>query len=298
MDPAREGIRAFAPEYASPGRKALIEEADRLHRSALRILAYLFLCLIYVLVTARILGTIGLRNPFLPPFLGITFATWTAVRFFDRGRLRDLGLYWGPERLADLALGLLLPLGLMTGILAAEWTAGWLLVAGIRAEVAPLLADFWGFALVAWYEELFARGYLLQTLLRVVPPRAACFLSALVFAGLHAANPEASVPALFGIFLAGVVLGSGCLATGSLYLPMAFHFSWNFFQAFFGFPVSGRVFPGLLQLVREGPPLLTGGRFGPEGGVLGFIALLAAWTAIRFHSGKFSSAAPSGPGPL
>ena len=176
--------------------------------------------------------------------------------------------------------------------------AGWLLVSGFRPELAPLLHNLWAFALVAWYEELAVRGYLFQTMLRALPPWAALFLSALFFAGLHALNPGATLTALFGVFLAGLVLGLACLVTRGLYLPMAFHFSWNFFQAFFGFPVSGQSFPGLFRLVREGPAFYTGGPFGPEAGVLGFMALLVAGSAILFYDKRHDHGRLPGSSPL
>ncbi|MGQ9778836.1 MAG: lysostaphin resistance A-like protein [Bacillota bacterium] len=249
-----------------------------------RLFIYLFFCLLFVYAAGWLGNAIGLCDPFLAGFAGITLATWTAVRLFDRGRLRDLGLAWHPARPGEVALGLGLPFFLMAGIFAAEWAAGWLLVSGFRPELAPLLYNLWVFVLVAWYEEIFARGYLFQTMLRALPPWAALLFSALFFAGLHALNPGATVPALFGVFLAGLVLGLACLSTRGLYLPVAFHFSWNFFQALFGFPVSGQCFPGLFRLVREGPAFYTGGPFGPEAGVLGFMALLVAGSAILFYA--------------
>lgn len=267
-------------------------------RFFLHILGYLFLCFFFTLGLTQVGLVFGLRDPFLGPFFGITIATWAAVRFFDRGRLRDLGLAWHPARPGEVALGLGLPFFLMTGIFAAEWAAGWLLVSGFRPELAPLFHNLWAFVLVAWYEEIFARGYLFQTMLRALPPWAALLFSALFFAGLHALNPGATVPALFGVFLAGLVLGLACLVSRGLYLPLAFHFSWNFFQAFFGFPVSGHRFPGLFRLVREGPALYTGGPFGPEAGVLGFMALLVAGSAILFYAKGRGSEKIPGSNPL
>ena len=82
--------------------------------------------------------------------------------------------------------------------------------------------------------------------------------------------------ALVGIALAGVFMAYGYLLSGSLWLPIAFHFAWNFAQGpLFSFPVSGLASEGLLLLERgDSPSLVTGGAFGPEGGLLGVIALL------------------------
>jgi hypothetical protein len=73
-----------------------------------------------------------------------------------------------------------------------------------------------------------------------------------------------------------------------LWLPIAFHIGWNFFEGpIFGFPVSGIITPALVQQQSVGPAPLTGGDFGPEGGLLilpliGLAALLLrAYTRRR-----------------
>ena len=230
----------------------------------------------------------GLRDPFLPAFIGLTAATWLAVRFLDRGRLGDLGLAWGRGTLPDLAAGLVLPFVSLAAIFALEWSAGWLLVAHVRPISTALIArSLWWSGAVAWYEELFARGYLLRTIARFSSLPAANLLSALVFTGLHLANPGVSLMALAGIFLAGLLLGLCCQVTRSLYLPMAFHLSWNLTQALLGFPVSGVKLPGLLRLVREGPALYTGGCFGPEAGLMGFFVLLLAMGVVWEYGKRY-----------
>jgi hypothetical protein len=84
-------------------------------------------------------------------------------------------------------------------------------------------------------------------------------------------------------------MGLGYLATRQLWLPMALHFSWNFVQgAVLSFPVSGLASTGLLVTTTQGNPLVTGGAFGPEGGLLGtgvmclgLVVLLISWWLRR-----------------
>ncbi len=249
-----------------------------------RILIYLFGCLLCLVFCRQILNLLGLREPYLAGLIAITAATWLMLKFFQHGRLRDLGLTMRRRTPADLALGVCLPLGLLAGIFVLEWLAGWLLVVGGRMPTLGLLLVLcWRFAAVAFYEELFARGYLLQTLAGLCRPLTANVLSALIFAGLHGLNPNVSIPALLGVFLAGLLLGLCYQVTRSLYLPMAFHFAWNTQQALLGFPVSGTAQPGLLKLLREGPVLLTGGAFGPEAGLLGFAAIVLAAVLVGLY---------------
>jgi membrane protease YdiL (CAAX protease family) len=217
----------------------------------------------------------------------LTLATWLAVRFLERGSLRNLGLAWQRGAWTDLMVGLALPPVLLGGVFALEWMAGWLLIAGTgQAGVAFIARSLWWSGAVAWYEELFARGYLLQTLARFCRPFAANLLTAMVFAGLHLANPGVSGMAMVGVLLAGVFLGLCYQVTRSLYLPMAFHMSWNLTQALLGFPVSGTRQPGLLHLVREGPALYTGGRFGPEAGLAGFLVIAVAMGVVWEYGKK------------
>ncbi len=80
-----------------------------------------------------------------------------------------------------------------------------------------------------WEEHLF-RGFVQVTLLRrgfgVVT---AVVVSALVFTLPHAfwGNPDAHPVSLLAIFSLGVLMGYGYAATGSIWLAVGLHFSWN-----------------------------------------------------------------------
>ena len=129
------------------------------------------------------------------------------------------------------------------------------------------------------------RGYLLRNLaeglnFKRIGPRtaliAAYIISSLIFGGLHAANPNASLTSTLSIALAGLFLGLGFVLTGELAIPIGLHISWNFFQGnVFGFPVSGAYAgPSFIAIQQAGPAWATGGAFGPEAGVIGLAAIL------------------------
>lgn len=75
------------------------------------------------------------------------------------------------------------------------------------------------------------------------------------------------------------------LATGRLSTAIGLHIAWNLFEgAVFGFPVSGdKEGASLVAIHQLGPPLVTGGAFGPEAGLSGIaasllgIAVFMAW---------------------
>jgi hypothetical protein len=219
-------------------------------------------------------------------------ATYLARRFLDRRPLRDLGLRCRPGWLAELAAGVGLGALLMALIFGIELAAGWIEIvsfgwqnAALMTALSSLGAVLIGHVVVAINEELIARGYILQNLAEDWGMPAAVGISSALFGLAHLGNPHADLLSTISLILAGIFLAVGYLVTRSLWLPMALHFSWNFFQGpVFGFPVSGGV-PSfrLFQTEVVGPELVTGGAFGPEGGLLGLgatlfgIALLWLW---------------------
>jgi membrane protease YdiL (CAAX protease family) len=225
---------------------------------------------------------------------------WLAAHFLDRRRLGDLGLRpdrrWWLEFGAGVALGFVL----ITAVFLVELAAGWAKVksfgvldaGGVRLALELLAATcIWGS--VALYEELLTRGYALRNLAEALHHRwwgpgvalgGAVLLTSVAFGLFHGINPNATLPSLVNIALAGVLLfGVPWALTGRLGLPIGLHFSWNFAQGtLFGYPVSGQSLDAhpLIRTVTDGPEFWTGGAFGPEGGWLGVLALLAGFLLI------------------
>jgi membrane protease YdiL (CAAX protease family) len=140
------------------------------------------------------------------------------------------------------------------------------------------------FLVAAAFEELLFRGFVFQALLHNIGPIAAIALTSLPFGIAHLRNPSATAFSTINTVLAGVWLGAAYLATRSLWLATALHFSWNFVMAFFfGLPVSGLVTVDRLAVVygKSGSPeWLSGGSYGPEGGVAATIVLVVATVFI------------------
>jgi len=219
----------------------------------------------------------------LASLLAVMAITWVFRRFLDRGTLLGLGLQRSKRWLREIGTGLALGLLLMAFIFGLEWTLGWVRIEGFAWHRQPLMTlvgillgytSFYTF--VAFSEELAFRGYILQNLRKEWGTLVALLASSFLFALLHGLNPHFTPLALVGIALAGVFMAYGYLLSGSLWLPIAFHFAWNFAQGpLFSFPVSGLASEGLFLLERrDSPSLITGGAFGPEGGLLGVTALL------------------------
>lgn len=275
-------------------------------RALWRIIGQLFLVLVFLIITVIFVvlliqsttGQLDINNPIFLLFssaatlLSITISVWLAGRYLDRRSFADFGLHVDRNWWLDLTFGLGLGAILMLGIFLVQWAAGWITITGIfwRAEpqqpfLLAILPPLLIYLCVGFYEELLTRGYWLRNLaeglsMPRIGPRVAIGLAWLIssaaFGLLHLGNSNASIISTMNIALAGLFLGLGYVLTGSLAIPIGLHITWNFFQGnVFGFPVSGmqsRV--SFIGIEQGGPPLWTGGVFGPEAGLLGILAII------------------------
>lgn len=209
--------------------------------------------------------------------------TYLFRRFFDAGSLLDLGFDRRVGLTQEILGGLLLGAFLIGLIFVLELAAGWIQVRGFTWQTGQLPTSpvlyLVGYAvmmaLVAFHEELSFRGYILQNLNAEWAGAIGVGASSVLFGLFHGLNPNASWLAVLNIVLAGLLLAACYLATRQLWLPMAFHFSWDFVQGpVLSLPVSGVATGGLLLIETQGNPLMTGGAFGPEGGLVGTAAML------------------------
>jgi membrane protease YdiL (CAAX protease family) len=218
--------------------------------------------------------------------LGVLAGLALAWRFLDRRPLRAFGFAATRQWWRDLAFGLGLGAALMALIFLVLLLGGWLSVTAFHAPWAwtgPMLLSL-GKSLVlcvmvSLLEESLDRGYLLQNLAeglcgrRIGPAPAlvlAAVLSSVWFGLCHLANPSANALSTFNIAFAGLFLALPRMLTGSLAIPLGVHLTWNYFQGpVFGFQVSGMDLGArLFEIEVAGPPLWTGGAFGPEAGLL------------------------------
>ncbi|MFH0736625.1 MAG: type II CAAX endopeptidase family protein [bacterium] len=142
-----------------------------------------------------------------------------------------------------------------------------------------------GFLAVSISEELFVRGYLLINIAEGLTSKhisakngliASLFITSIIFGVLHFSNFNATIVSSVNLLFIGLLFGYAYLKTGSFALPIGIHFAWNFTMAqLFGLNVSG--FTPLVSLVKlniTGETILTGGSFGPEGGLLILISVV------------------------
>jgi len=128
---------------------------------------------------------------------------------------------------------------------------------------------------IALGEELTFRAYIL----RVVSDNTNLFLgllsSSLLFMMAHVLNPNVHLLALTNILIAGLMLGVLMVKYNSLFVPWGFHTGWNFMIEVLGSPISGVKPEIYIFKVKLLPPcMISGCRFGIEGGILFTILML------------------------
>jgi len=219
-------------------------------------------------------------------FAAAALATsWGAVRIEGRS-LASVGFgERSPAR--NFAAGLTFGALIVGGSAAVFRTFGW-----YEPKLAPsepivpwFLSAIVLCALVALFEETLFRGYALQTVSQAFGSTSAVVVTGVLFGALHLVNPTPGLPAWLKLVGCGCVAFYGMLAaisrlvTNGLWLPMGIHFAWNLLEQFvFGFADSGVSSPkSLLHATVTGPVLLTGGSYGPEGGL---VMLVLAGVAV------------------
>jgi len=214
--------------------------------------------------------------------LGFAFATW--VIGFRALRLRRGDLRLAPARigLKGWAIGLIIGaaaagLALLGSVLVAQ--SHWMPDAGgMKEYVIQVVKTFAVLAPAALSEEIMFRGLPLVLVASVVGRGTALVLVAgLVFALFHGLNPGVTPLGMGNIALAGIFLGVAFYAPGGLWTAFGAHLGWNATLAALDAPVSGLPFDiPLLDYCAGGPVWLSGGQFGPEGGLIATVAITIA----------------------
>lgn len=227
---------------------------------------------------------------------GFTAATLVAalivagllLRALDHRPFTAVGLAPSRQVPRELGIGLLAGIAPQLLIVLVLLAAGAARYSGQAGSLAgwggSVLQAFAVLAVAAAAEEAVYRGYGFQALVRGLGLWPTLLVTSALFALAHGQNPSVTPFALINIFLAGIVLGLAYMKTLSLWLVTALHIGWNWSMAsLLDLPVSGLTMfdTPLYEPAVGGPEWLTGGAFGPEGGVLGsaglLVALVIAW---------------------
>jgi membrane protease YdiL (CAAX protease family) len=205
-------------------------------------------------------------------------ATAIMVRAIDKRRWADVGLARRDASARALFAGWSI------GMAAIALTSGVLALTGLLRFV-PATGDGWiGAALritavlvpSALAEELLCRGYLLTVVRERIGVRLAVLLTSVMFGLLHLANPGATAESVALVTLAGIFLAAVRVMLDSLYAAWMAHLAWNWVMAvLLHAAVSGVRFESPeYQAVTGSPAWVSGGAWGPEGGVMAGLGMM------------------------
>lgn len=262
--------------------------SERTLRAPWRIIAFVLVSVAVYFVTATLVqsveafaGMFGLRLIVYTVVgaVALLISTYVCVYWID-------GRTWAFVRLGrESAQPTRIVAGTLMGALAIG-VPSVVLLASHELRLVPAPAGSWSATAAraalllipaALTEELLLRGYIFAVLRETVGWRWALIGTSIVFGTLHVANPGADAEAILLVMIAGFFLGAIVLVTESLYAAWAAHFAWNWVMAgALHTAVSGL---GLAtpnyRVVDSGPDWLTGGAWGPEGGVAAGLGMFA-----------------------
>ena len=241
----------------------------------------------------------GVARLWLQPYIeivsliSILIAASLMLRFIDRRPFLSLG--FAPRHaLRDSAIGLVIGLGMMTACIAVLYFCGWAIPEAASGFLGSVLAVA-ALATIAntAMQEVLVRGYVQQTIQKEFGVLTGVVFSALLFLVLHLGAIEGAILPMISLFAAGILLGTAYAVTENLWLPIALHFGWNFLQGpVLGETVSGRANHAGWRLFHlTGPPLMTGGKFGVEGGLIAVIITILGTPIVLLAFRRQSSRA-------
>lgn len=225
-------------------------------------------------------------------------ATTVALRMVDEAPWSDIALHpaaWRPRLLLVGALLGAAVIGVVAAILVAAGYLHFEPVADLLGDGGRpnAVAEWSGAAFrillllapAALFEELVFRGYLWTVAEDAWGPRVALWSTSILFGLVHLRNPGAGVRTTLLVILAGVSLGVLRQRTDSLPAVWTAHLAWNWIMAgVLHVPVSGlpMPMPGYRGVI-EGPSWLTGGSWGPEGGIVAAMTMGGALLLAQFR---------------
>jgi uncharacterized protein len=196
----------------------------------------------------------------------------------QREPIKEMGLGFRPGWRKEFGIGAaigwggmvacVLPIALIGGLVVSLYTSG--------RQFGLIFIDLLVLAVAALAEEVAFRGYPFQRLIEATGPTVATLLLSFLFGIIHLNNPGATLASTLVTVFAGWLLSVAYLRTRALWVGWGFHFAWNASMGIlFGLPISGITnFSPVISSNTVGPFWITGGQYGPEGGLVAGLVLI------------------------
>lgn len=209
--------------------------------------------------------------------------------FVEKRNLISMGIT-GEKIVRRYVLGLLFGIFAFSSVILFGLVSGGYESVALADDVNPLILVliFLGYLVQGLYEEILCRGFFMVSISRKNPVIVGIIISSIIFVFLHYYNDGfGALPAL-NLFLFGILTAFICLITGNIWVACSFHSAWNFVEGnVFGLSVSG-ISPSeqLFVTTATEKDFISGGQFGPEGGVAVTIVSALCIIAVLIYSNK------------
>ena len=179
-------------------------------------------------------------------------------------------------------------IGLLIGLCSITLIAAFLFFFGVvtfqydyvnSISIINICIIAFGWIVQSASEEIAIRGWLIPSIGNRSNPIAAISITAVIFGILHLFSSGVTVLSFLNLILSGIFFAGYAIRNGSIWGVCGLHFAWNFALGnIYGFPVSGFSSNGdtILTIQKMDSNMLTGGEFGPEGGIAATMILLMA----------------------
>lgn len=147
------------------------------------------------------------------------------------------------------------------------------------SAISLVLLFLIGFMVQGASEEVVVRGWMMPVLSRHYKVSTAIIISSVFFGLLHILNPNVNLLSIVNLILYGIFAALYSLNDEGLWGIFAQHSIWNWFMGnVLGLPVSGTIMgkASIIETKLTGPTWITGGAFGPEGGIIVTLILSAS----------------------
>ncbi|WP_062004033.1 CPBP family intramembrane glutamic endopeptidase [Streptococcus cristatus] len=214
----------------------------------------------------------------------IAFFLW--VRFIEKRPIRTMGFSKG-NGLSEFTKGVLVGAIMITTVLVVFFITGDAKFDRIQFSL-PFLVSWMlvliGYILQTAAEEIYIRGWLVPIISYHKNAYLAILIASTMFSYFHLDNNGASWLSTLHLFIFGLFTAVYAMKRGNIWGPCGFHFAWNFIMGnVYGFHVSGYDSESsLMYFTASNRTFITGGQFGPEGGIPGLVVFILALLWVTF----------------
>ncbi len=227
-------------------------------------------------------------------FLGFPTAfTYFFMKFWNGLNFTSMGFKDSENAPKKFILGAFIGFCIISAFFISFYCFGYARVS-ISAELPEmpvLLQEVFISFIIVYNEELIFRGYIFNAV-RKSGLWPSLIVSSVTFGFAHLNNPNVNAIAIIGLIVAGFLLAVSFLIYDEIWVPIGLHFMWNFSEEkIYGMPLSGlNPESWLFRTELAGSKWITGGDFGPEGGLLPIIIEVLVIVIIsKFMIGRLSS---------